>query len=150
MLYNFYSPGFTTLQGYNRPCSLSWCAACVTNSQSVGMGRGAELRAQEEGGRWLVGAQQWEKMPLATVPQGNEESRGGRHREGEQTKEWRKRERRGMLFPMETAPKVSLSLKSNTHIKHHTHILQTHKCHISRCLIIYLSIHKCSLHISWF
>lgn len=47
-----------------------------------------------------------EKMPLATVPQGNEESRGGRHREGEQKSEEREKEG-DCYFPWRLPPNVS-------------------------------------------
>lgn len=72
-------------------------------------------------GRWLAGAQQWEMMPLATVPQGNEESRGGRRGEGEKKSE--KERKKGNVIFHGDCPKSLPVLYIATHIQKvaHTH-----------------------------
>lgn len=62
---------------------------------------------RKKGDDWSVHSSE-EKMPLATVPQGNEESRGGRHREGEQKSEEREKEGE-CYFLWRLSLKVSLS-----------------------------------------
>lgn len=66
--------------------SLMMC--CMHHKQAVGARTGLQggLWAHEEEAAWLVVTQHWQKMPFATVPQGNEESRRGQHGGGERKK----------------------------------------------------------------
>lgn len=75
--------------------------------------------------RWLDGAQEWEKKPLAIIPQRNEESRGGQHREGEKRV---KKEKEGeRYFPWrapQTFPRpLNNTIQKITHMHKHTTVM---------------------------
>lgn len=56
---------------------------------------GEQEKQGEMIGRW---AERQERMSLATVPQGNEESGGGQRRKGESGEEEREREKEGVSY----------------------------------------------------
>lgn len=112
--------GADPLVRYHDELHASQTASQCTVGMDEGGGWGRGVRVSEQG-RLLAGAQRGEKIPSATVPQGNEESRGGRHREGEKKSEEREREGE-CYFPGRLPQKSPFPLNSNTHThKDHTH-----------------------------